>query len=84
MLSKQPLWHALLEHYKGNDSLVEGPLTNLKQSLIKFERPRKFHSQRTPMIGVGTAASNFLVDQDVNEYDRSLRAQGLTPPPLTS
>ena len=28
-------------HYKEKDCLVEGPLTNLKQSMIQFSRPRK-------------------------------------------
>jgi len=40
VLSKQPLWHYLLQHYKAKGCLVEGPLTNLQLSLIQFSRPR--------------------------------------------
>lgn len=34
-LSKQPLWNALLVHYKENSCLVEGPLTALKESIVR-------------------------------------------------
>jgi len=60
VLSRQPLWHNLLVHFKNNQVwnkrailpnvscqvLVEGPLTNLKQSMIKFEKPRKYFNKR--------------------------------------
>ena len=35
VLSKQPLWNNLLVHFKDNDCLVEGPLNNLKQSMVR-------------------------------------------------
>jgi regulator of nonsense transcripts 1 len=41
VLSKHPLWHHLLTHFKEKDCLVEGPLNNLKPSMIQFSRPRK-------------------------------------------
>ena len=41
VLSKQPLWCSLLNHYKENMCLVEGPLTNLKQSLVPLAKPSK-------------------------------------------
>ncbi|KAF9428708.1 ATP-dependent helicase NAM7 [Podila epigama] len=41
VLSKHPLWHHLLMHYKEHDCLVEGPLNNLKISMIQFSKPRK-------------------------------------------
>lgn len=40
VLSKNPLWHYLLMHYKEKDVLVEGPLSNLQVSMIQFSRPR--------------------------------------------
>jgi regulator of nonsense transcripts 1 len=40
VLTKQPLWNALLVHYKENGVLVDGPLNNLKPCLIQFSRPR--------------------------------------------
>ena len=45
-LSKQPLWNALLVHYKENECLVEGPLNGLKQSIVQFHRARKFYDRR--------------------------------------
>lgn len=41
VLSKHPLWHFLLLHYKEKNCLVEGPLSNLQVSLIQFSRPRQ-------------------------------------------
>jgi len=42
VLSKQPLWNNLLVHFKEQEVLVEGPLSNLKCSMVQFARPRKF------------------------------------------
>lgn len=41
VLSKHPLWNFLLQHFKERHCLVEGPLTNLQESLIQFSRPRQ-------------------------------------------
>ncbi|KAJ3792354.1 AAA domain-containing protein, partial [Lentinula aff. detonsa] len=41
VLSKHPLWHYLLTHYKEKDTLVEGPLSNLQPSTIQFSKPRR-------------------------------------------
>ncbi|KAI5900585.1 uncharacterized protein SCHCODRAFT_02039777 [Schizophyllum commune H4-8] len=41
VLSKHPLWHYLLTHYKEKDCLVEGPLSNLQPSMIQFSKPRR-------------------------------------------
>ena len=41
VLSKQPLWNALLAHFKEQRCLVEGPLSALKQSLVQLARPTK-------------------------------------------
>lgn len=43
VLSKQPIWNNLLHHFKENDCLVEGPLNNLKQSMVQFQKPRRVH-----------------------------------------
>jgi regulator of nonsense transcripts 1 len=40
VLSKHPLWHYLLQHFKDRNCLVEGPLTNLQTSLLQFSRPK--------------------------------------------
>ena len=41
VLSKQPLWNALLNHFKEAHCLVEGPLSNLKQSMVQLAKPSK-------------------------------------------
>mmetsp|Transcript_11925 Transcript_11925/g.17981 ORF Transcript_11925/g.17981 Transcript_11925/m.17981 type:complete len:1012 (-) Transcript_11925:1834-4869(-) len=41
VLSKNPLWAALLLHFKEYDTLVEGPLNNLQSSYMTFSRPRR-------------------------------------------
>ncbi|KAF7363977.1 Regulator of nonsense transcripts 1 [Mycena sanguinolenta] len=41
VLSKHPLWHYLLTHYKEKNCLVEGPLSNLQVSMIQFSKPRR-------------------------------------------
>lgn len=40
VLSKHPLWHYLLMHFKEKNCLVEGPLSNLQTSLLQFSRPK--------------------------------------------
>ncbi|KAG6507486.1 hypothetical protein ZIOFF_032834 [Zingiber officinale] len=46
VLSKQPLWNGLLTHYKEHECLVEGPLNNLKQSMVQFQKPKKIYGSR--------------------------------------
>jgi len=41
VLSKHPLWHYLLTHYKEASTLVEGPLSNLQPSMIQLSKPRR-------------------------------------------
>merc|ERR1719507_1925779 len=53
VLSKQNLWNHLLQHYKDNGLLLEGPLNNMKQSLIQFPKPKK-------IINVANPGSHFM------------------------
>ena len=46
VLAKQQLWNNLLTHFKDRDCLVEGPLSNLKHSMMKFPAPRKYVNPR--------------------------------------
>ncbi|PAA59120.1 hypothetical protein BOX15_Mlig025056g3 [Macrostomum lignano] len=48
VLSKQPLWHHLLVSYKELRVLTEGPLNNLKESLMQFPKPKKLINQANP------------------------------------
>ncbi|OMJ15386.1 Regulator of nonsense transcripts 1 [Smittium culicis] len=44
VLSKNPLWHSLLTHYRENKCLVEGPLSALRQSTAQLSVPRMPYS----------------------------------------
>eukprot|EP00899_Mesostigma_viride_P002385 jgi/Mesvir1/12147/Mv00399-RA.2 len=64
VLSKQPLWHNLLVHFKERECLVEGPLNNLKQSMVAFSKPRKilgdpraFATGAVPFVPAPTASA---------------------------
>ncbi|XP_035667154.1 regulator of nonsense transcripts 1-like isoform X1 [Branchiostoma floridae] len=48
VLSKQPLWNNLLVDYKEQKVLVEGPLNNLKESMVQFSKPRKLVNTTNP------------------------------------
>lgn len=48
-LSKQPLWNNLLNNYKEQKVLVEGPLNNLRESLMQFSKPRKLVNTINPV-----------------------------------
>lgn len=48
VLSKQPLWNHLLNDYKDQRLLMEGPLSNLKESAIQFTKPRKLVNAANP------------------------------------
>ncbi|KAH3839137.1 regulator of nonsense transcripts 1-like [Dreissena polymorpha] len=74
VLSKQPLWNHLLTYYKEQKCLVEGPLNNLKESLIQFSKPRKLVNSTNPG---GRFMSNTMFDaREVlipgGSYDRSV------------
>ncbi|KAL4083627.1 hypothetical protein QTP88_028943 [Uroleucon formosanum] len=48
VLSKKQLWNHLLNYYKAKNVLVEGPLNNLKASLIQLPKPKQFESTINP------------------------------------
>ncbi|XP_064619137.1 regulator of nonsense transcripts 1-like isoform X2 [Lineus longissimus] len=72
VLSKQSLWNHLLNHYKENKVLVEGPLNNLKESMIQFSKPRKLVNATNPggrfMITTMYDAREAMIPGSV--YDR--------------
>jgi regulator of nonsense transcripts 1 len=49
VLSKQLLWNHLLSYYKEQRVLVEGPLNNLKESMIQFSKPKKLTNPLNPV-----------------------------------
>lgn len=87
VLSKQPLWNGLLTHYKEHECLVEGPLNNLKQSMVQFQKPKKIYNDRRLYFGGGgpgiVANDNFgsAATSSPNSDRRSSRSRGSYMPP---
>jgi len=79
ILFQKQLWNHLLNYYKGKNVLVEGPLNNLKASLIQLPKPKQFVSTTNPGSYFMTAqmydAREALIPASV--YDR--RYQGNIP-----
>jgi len=48
VLSRHALWNHLLHHYKDTHCLVEGPLTNMKESLMQFSKPKPLMNSQNP------------------------------------
>ncbi|ONM23859.1 Regulator of nonsense transcripts 1-like protein [Zea mays] len=80
VLSKQPLWNSLLTHYKEHECLVEGPLNNLKQSMVQFQKPKKIYNDRRLFLGGGQGVmhgTNFGAGASSQAADkRSGRGKG--------
>lgn len=83
VLSKQGLWNHLLHHFKEKKVLVEGPLNNLKESMMQFSKPKR-------LINATNPGSHFMntAMYDAREamvpgsmYDRSSHINGTMPPP---
>eukprot|EP01018_Ginkgo_biloba_P034084 Gb_18044 [translate_table: standard] len=69
VLSKKLLWNNLLIHYMEHECLVEGPLSNLKQSMVQFQKPKKIYNDRRVPLGSGpsiTSCDYFMLVPTVN------------------
>ena len=72
VLSKHPLWHYLLLHFKEKECLVEGPLSNLQTSLLQFSRPKttyrgpQRYQMSHPSFG-GRPGANGRAQQDYSD-----------------
>ena len=79
VLSKQPLWNHLLNFYKEQKVLVEGPLSNLKESMIQFAKAKKLVNTVNPgchFMSMSTYdAREAMVPGSV--YDRAGQINGL-------
>ncbi|KAF3933450.1 hypothetical protein ABW19_dt0208643 [Dactylella cylindrospora] len=73
VLSKHPLWHHLLLHYKERNCLVEGPLSNLQISFIQFSRPRQSYRgpQRYQMAYSGASGITTGAIDTIGSVSRS-------------
>ncbi|PSN49697.1 Regulator of nonsense transcripts 1 [Blattella germanica] len=78
----QPLWNHLLNFYKEQKVLVEGPLSNLKESLIQFSKPKKLVNAANPgthfMSTSVYDAREAMVPGSV--YDRTGHMNGTSAP----
>ncbi|TYG54942.1 hypothetical protein ES288_D09G231900v1 [Gossypium darwinii] len=86
VLSKQPLWNGLLTHYKEHECLIEGPLKNLKQSMVQFQKPKKVYNDRRVFFSRGPGivpSDNFAsaASSSPNADRRNSRARGAYMPP---
>ncbi|XP_048131750.1 regulator of nonsense transcripts 1 homolog [Rhodamnia argentea] len=86
VLSKQPLWNSLLTHYKEHECLVEGPLNNLKQSMVQFQKPKKIYNDRRLFFGGGPGIMphdgfGSIASSSPNADRRSSRSRGSYVPP---
>ncbi|MBA0713758.1 hypothetical protein Golax_012772, partial [Gossypium laxum] len=87
VLSKQPLWNGLLTHYKEHECLIEGPLNNLKQSMVQFQKPKKVYNDRRVFFSRGPGivpSDNFAsaASSSPNADRRNSRARaGACMPP---
>ncbi|KAI0726685.1 AAA domain-containing protein [Fomitopsis betulina] len=72
VLSKHPLWHYLLTHYKEKNCLVEGPLSNLQPSMIQFSKPRRTLSKAMDQFRRHeTSARDYLGNNTAGDGRRS-------------
>ncbi|XP_042300362.1 regulator of nonsense transcripts 1-like, partial [Sceloporus undulatus] len=76
-LSKQPLWNHLLNYYKEQKVLVEGPLNNLRESLMQFSKPRKLVNTINPGARFMTTAMYDAREAIIpgSVYDRSSQGE---------
>lgn len=93
VLSRQALWNALLTHYKDQGCLVEGSLTNLKQSMVQLSRPKRTFDRGSFGVGgssIGATANRYQPTERVGDpYPQSSMvgnmpyplAQGIKPQP---
>ena len=68
VLTKQPLWAALLAHYKDAGCLVEGPLSNLKPSLVQIGQPSRVHSLQSPRTVVSEMGLHVTVIRSLHMH----------------
>ncbi|XP_031126983.1 regulator of nonsense transcripts 1 homolog [Ipomoea triloba] len=84
VLSRQPLWNSLLTHFKEHECLVEGPLNNLKQSMVQFQKPKKVYNDRRVFFsgGPGNPSDTFgsPASSSSNGDKRNSRSRGYIAP----
>jgi len=71
VLSKHPLWYHLLVHFKDKQCLVEGPLSNLRTSMIQFSRPRKQYTPQDRLEYVHQVNAREAMNKQRSHYYRA-------------
>jgi len=90
VLSKHPLWHYLLLHFKERNCLVEGPLSNLQPSLLQFSRPKQTYRGPQRYQMAYQHASNMAAGRGLNgkaprqEYNDTGSIVGYIPDDVSS
>ena len=86
VLAKTHVWWTLLSHYKEYRCLVEGPLTNLQESLMHLQQPKQARPKNTlqnhynrPQMRDFDAASmvSYVPDDTSSMHSSSLGGAGL-------
>ena len=70
VLAKNPLWYQLLMVFQERNCLMEGPLHNMKPSLIQFARPRR------PNVGIDRLRRNTHQSNNHQQQTSSNSRQG--------
>lgn len=86
LLAKQALWNNLLHHFKDKQLLVEGPLSNLQESMMQFSKPKR-------LVNLANPGSHFMshVTYDAREalvpgsaFERTSHLQARAAPHATN
>ncbi|GLC57612.1 ATP-dependent helicase NAM7 [Pleodorina starrii] len=80
VLSRQPLWNSLLQYFKESGCLVEGPLTNLKPSMVQLHKPKRVFDRGS--FGIGSLTTNRY--QPPDKVGDPLPSKAPPPPPSSS
>lgn len=67
VLSKHPLWHHLLIHFKEKSLLMEGGLSALRPSMIQFSKPRQVYNDRYKRF-MNDISKNTLQEAEYRKY----------------
>mmetsp|Transcript_47389 Transcript_47389/g.60860 ORF Transcript_47389/g.60860 Transcript_47389/m.60860 type:complete len:1045 (+) Transcript_47389:20-3154(+) len=89
ILTRDPLWNDLINHYKDAECLVEGSLHNLTQSMMSFPKPKRRVDRRGRKeggYGGGGGGGDFRPNDRANAIPLDSRfdpryAPGNFPPP---
>ena len=88
VLSRDPLWYYLLQHFKAQQLLVEGPLSNLQPSMIQFPRVppgvRAQERRQAEGLAVDPVRAPFRAQYSTPSDTHTPWASGMSGTPLLS